>query len=63
MTVATIDWCGGLSFGGRRRYGCLLYSYSIYMFGSGGEGFMRLNVGTQRRVLQEALERLEAAFR
>ena len=28
------------------------------MFGSGGAGFMRLNVGTQRRVLQEALERL-----
>jgi cystathionine beta-lyase len=28
------------------------------MFGPGGEGFMRLNVGTQRRVLQEALERL-----
>ena len=28
------------------------------MFGPGGEGFMRLNVGTQRSVLQEALERL-----
>lgn len=28
------------------------------MFGPGGAGFMRLNVGTQRRVLQEALERL-----
>ena len=28
------------------------------MFGSGGAGFMRLNVGTQRCVLQEALERL-----
>ncbi len=28
------------------------------MFGSGGAGFMRLNVGTQRRVLEEALERL-----
>ena len=28
------------------------------MFGPGGEEFMRLNVGTQRRVLQEALERL-----
>ena len=28
-----------------------------------GEGFMRLNVGIQCRVLQEALERLEAALR
>lgn len=28
------------------------------MFGSGGAGFMRLNVGTQRHVLQDALERL-----
>ena len=28
------------------------------MFGPGGAGFMRLNVGTQRCVLQEALERL-----
>jgi cystathionine beta-lyase len=28
------------------------------MFGPGGEGFMRLNVGTQRSVLQEALGRL-----
>lgn len=30
-------------------------------FGSGGEGFMRLNAGTQRCVLAEALARLEAA--
>ena len=28
------------------------------MFGPGGEGFMRLNVGTQRSVLKEALDRL-----
>ena len=28
------------------------------MFGPGGEGFMRLNVGTQRSVLKEALERM-----
>ena len=28
------------------------------MFGPGGEGFMRLNVGTQRSVLQEALDHL-----
>ena len=28
------------------------------MFGPGGEGFMRLNVGTQRSVLKEALERI-----
>lgn len=31
------------------------------MFGPGGEGFMRLNVGTQRERLDEALRRLEAA--
>lgn len=31
------------------------------MFGQGGEGFMRLNVGTQRSRLQEAFERLKAA--
>ena len=29
------------------------------MFGPGGEGFMRLNVGTQRSVLKEALEQLK----
>lgn len=28
------------------------------MFGPGGEGFMRLNVGCPRSVLKEALERL-----
>ena len=32
-------------------------------FGPGGDGFMRLNVGTQRAVLAEALARLEAAVR
>lgn len=32
------------------------------MFGTGGEGFMRLNVGTQRYVLKEALERLKEAL-
>lgn len=32
------------------------------MFGQGGEGFMRLNVGTSRRLLAEALERLEEAL-
>ncbi len=31
------------------------------MFGIGGEGFMRLNVGTSRSVLQEAMERLAHA--
>lgn len=31
------------------------------MFGPGGEGFMRLNIGTQRARLLEALERLEGA--
>lgn len=30
-------------------------------FGPGGEGFMRLNVGTQRAVLQQALEQLREA--
>lgn len=28
------------------------------MFGAGGKGFMRINVGTQRNVLEEALQRL-----
>jgi cystathionine beta-lyase len=31
------------------------------MFGPGGEGFMRMNVGTSRRVLATALTQLEAA--
>lgn len=31
------------------------------IFGPGGEGFMRLNVGTQRAVLQNAMERLRKA--
>ena len=31
------------------------------MFGPGGEGFMRLNVGTQRKVLEEAMLRLRRA--
>lgn len=31
------------------------------MFGQGGEGFMRLNVGTPRSVLQEAMQRLAEA--
>ncbi|MBE6182189.1 MAG: putative C-S lyase [Rikenellaceae bacterium] len=31
------------------------------MFGIGGEGFMRLNVGTSRSILQEAMERLAYA--
>lgn len=31
------------------------------MFGPGGQGFMRMNVGTQRAVLEEALERLRQA--
>lgn len=33
------------------------------MFGTGGEGFMRLNVGTQRAVLKSALERLAEAVK
>ena len=31
------------------------------MFGIGGEGYMRLNVGTQRKVLEEAMLRLRRA--
>jgi cystathionine beta-lyase len=31
------------------------------MFGPGGEGFMRVNVGTSRRVLEQALAQLERA--
>ena len=30
-------------------------------FGPGGEGFMRLNVGAPRAILEAALERLAAA--
>lgn len=32
-------------------------------FGSGGEGFMRLNVGTSQKILQEAMMRLLAAWK
>lgn len=32
------------------------------MFGPGGEGFMRLNVGTQRNVLEKALNKLKKAI-
>ena len=32
------------------------------MFGPGGEGFMRLNVGVPRQVILEALTRLESAI-
>ena len=33
------------------------------MFNPGGEGFMRLNVGTSRQILMKALERLDQAIR
>ena len=33
------------------------------MFSPGGEGFMRMNIGTSRIVLQEAMERLEKAVK
>ena len=33
------------------------------MFGPGGEGFMRLNVGTTRQILAESLRRIEIALR
>lgn len=32
-------------------------------FGTGGDGWMRINIGCPRSVLQEGLERLEAAFK
>ena len=32
------------------------------MFGRGGEGFMRLNVGTQRATLKQALDQLREAI-
>ena len=32
------------------------------MFGPGGEGFMRLNVGTPRSILLQALLQLEQAM-
>jgi cystathionine beta-lyase len=31
------------------------------MFGSGGEGYMRMNAGCPRAVLAQALEKLQAA--
>ena len=33
------------------------------MFSPGGEGFMRLNIGTSRKVLETAMIRLEAALK
>jgi cystathionine beta-lyase len=33
------------------------------MFGPGGEGFMRLNVGCPRQLLTQALSQLEQAIR
>jgi len=33
------------------------------MFGAGGEGFQRINIGCPRSILQEALERIEEALR
>ncbi len=32
------------------------------MFGPGGEGFMRLNVGTSRSILKKALNKLKKAI-
>lgn len=32
------------------------------MFGPGGEGFMRMNVGTPRSILLQALQQLETAY-
>lgn len=34
-----------------------------YTFGAGGEGFMRMNVGCPRSILQEGLERIERAVK
>ena len=33
------------------------------MFGKGGEGFMRLNVGSPRSVIEKALNNLKAAIK
>jgi len=33
------------------------------MFGAGGEGFQRMNIGCPAAILREALERLKKAFR
>ena len=33
------------------------------MFNPGGEGFMRLNVGTSRKILEQAMSRLQDAVR
>lgn len=32
------------------------------MFGPGGRGFMRLNVGAPRALIMDALERIRAAY-
>lgn len=33
-----------------------------FLFGTGGEGFIRINIGTQLSVLKEALRKMEVAF-
>lgn len=54
----------GLDADGRKRLleeGAGLAVNDGAMFGTGGEGFVRFNVGTSRAVLREALDRLRAA--
>ncbi len=55
----------GLTDGELRRF--FIHQAKVGMnpgtvFGEGGSGFMRMNIGTSRRVVVEALERIEAGF-
>lgn len=60
--------CRALGLTGRQLNDFFVHKVGVALnegatFGPGGDGFMRLNVGTQRAVLAEALARLEAAVR
>lgn len=60
--------CRGLGLGQRELVSLFVERAGLAlndgaMFGPGGEGFMRLNIGTRRALLLEALERLGKAVR
>ncbi|MDQ7046715.1 MAG: hypothetical protein Q9M39_03520 [Sulfurovum sp.] len=44
-------------------YGAKLGLNDGKSFGNAGEGFMRLNIGTSRKILEEAMKRLLYAYR
>ena len=60
--------CRSLGLGGHALNDFFVREAGIAMnegstFGPGGEGFMRLNAGTQRSVLVEAMQRMERAVK